>query len=145
MPRPRYTRAHYFQSLDVRSHFGQAPRKDGRALIAAGDFNTKGDEERLAYLTGGNLFSLVRYACQSQAACDFRLSPRTARPWLETQDLQAFFSGSRITVTPVRAELMFHEPVAGERLSDHDGYLVTYRLSWPLKDKTAPFSVAAAP
>jgi hypothetical protein len=49
---------------------------------------------------------------------------------MDTQDLQAFFPGARIDITPIAIEAMFDEPVDGVMLSDHDAYLVEYRVSW---------------
>ena len=33
-------------------------------------------------------------------------------------------------VRPLKVETVFASPATGGRLSDHDGYLVHYRLSW---------------
>ena len=53
----------------------------------------------------------------------------TPRPWLEAQDLQAFASDGPVAVQPLAARPVFDNHDA-PRLSDHDGYLVRYRLSW---------------
>lgn len=37
---------------------------------------------------------------------------------------------SPVRIEPVRAELVFREPVNGRELSDHWGYEVHYRISW---------------
>jgi hypothetical protein len=52
-------------------------------------------------------------------------------PWLDTQDLQGFDNGALVAVRPLRVEAKFDGPSTGGKLSDHDGYEVTYRLSWP--------------
>ena len=52
-------------------------------------------------------------------------------PWMDTEDLQGFESGGGVTVEPIRVEAMFDKPWKGDTLSDHDGFLVVYRLSWP--------------
>jgi hypothetical protein len=63
--------------------------------------------------------------------CDVQLSWDGDEPWMDTQDLQGFESGRQVRVKPVRLEAMFDAPQDGKMLSDHDGYLVTYELSWP--------------
>ena len=52
-------------------------------------------------------------------------------PWMDTQDLQFFGEGEHVAIRPVRVEAMFDGGASGPRLSDHDGFLVTYELSWP--------------
>ena len=52
-------------------------------------------------------------------------------PWMDTQDLQFFADGEQLTVRPVRVESLFDGGASGPRLSDHDGFLVTYELRWP--------------
>jgi hypothetical protein len=44
-----------------------------------------------------------------------------------------------INVRPIRVETVFGASGSGGRLSDHDGYLVRYRLSW------GPASMVASP
>ena len=52
-------------------------------------------------------------------------------PWMDTQDLQFFWPGDRVSIRPIRVEAMFDGGPSGPELSDHDGFLVTYELSWP--------------
>jgi hypothetical protein len=40
--------------------------------------------------------------------------------------------------TPVRVEAVFDEPWRGKPLSDHDGLLVVYRLSWSVRSSLGP-------
>ncbi len=58
-------------------------------------------------------------------------------PWLDTNDLQGWASGSRVKVKAIMVEALFDEPhpeapkiKGNNNLSDHDGLLVRYRLSW---------------
>jgi hypothetical protein len=37
-------------------------------------------------------------------------------------------------VEPIRMEEIFDKPVDGKMLSDHSGFLVVYRLSWPIQE-----------
>jgi hypothetical protein len=109
--------------------------ESGRALIAGGDFNTKGDRERLNYLKKGPFTPIVRFYCtQVVDDCEIKTSFDGDEPWRDTQDLQAFYSGERIKVRPVVIDAVFDEPYEGRRLSDHDGYLVVYRLTWDPAD-----------
>ena len=44
----------------------------------------------------------------------------------------------------MRAEAMFDKPVKGRVLSDHDAYVVTYRLTWKLQNLASTTVLAAA-
>jgi hypothetical protein len=59
-----------------------------------------------------------------------RLSWDGDTPWMDTQDLQGFDSGTRVSLRPVRVDALFDEPWKGRPLADHDGLLVVYRLRW---------------
>ena len=52
-------------------------------------------------------------------------------PWMDTQDLQFYADGRTVRIRPLRVEAMFDGGPSGPRLSDHDGFLVTYELRWP--------------
>ncbi|MGH6658424.1 MAG: endonuclease/exonuclease/phosphatase family protein, partial [Sphingomicrobium sp.] len=52
-------------------------------------------------------------------------------PWMDTQDLQFFWSGTGVTIRPIRVEAMFDGSPDSPQLSDHDGFMVTYRIEWP--------------
>ncbi len=127
--------AHNLQTDDIYNFLSLEIFDNGRALIAGGDFNTKADRERLEFLLRSDHSPIVRYYCtQSEGLCDIRMSFDGDEPWLDTQDLQAFYSGERIDVRPIAIEALFDEPVEGEMLSDHDGYLVEYLISWKPSD-----------
>jgi endonuclease/exonuclease/phosphatase family metal-dependent hydrolase len=102
-------------------------------LIYAGDFNTRNAEERFEHNAETLPGELVMQYCLAESArCDARMSWDGDEPWLDTQDLQGFSDGAKVEVRPVRAEAMFDKPVNGRKLSDHDAYTVTYRLTWRL-------------
>lgn len=127
--------AHRIQSDEMHDILFGEVTDDRRALIAGGDFNTRRDRARLEYLAAGDISPIVRVYCTRAAGlCDIRMSFDGDEPWLDTQDLQAFFPGRRIDVRPIAIEAMFDAPVDGRMLSDHDGYLVAYRLSWDPED-----------
>ena len=123
--------AHNLQADESRDFLRSELADDGHALILGGDFNTKQDHDRLNYLAPKGVTPIVRFYCtQVVDDCDIRMSFDSDEPWLDTQDLQAFFSGERIMIRPIGIEAMFDRPIEGKMLSDHDGYLVYYRLSW---------------
>jgi endonuclease/exonuclease/phosphatase family metal-dependent hydrolase len=101
-------------------------------MILGGDFNMRGDDNRFARFTETVPYTLVHRHCSDPAAgCDVLLSWDGDAPWMDTQDLQSFQDGTVVTVRPMRVEGMFDEPWLGAPLADHDGLLVTYRLTWP--------------
>lgn len=140
---PRARAAHRQQVDEIGALMARA-RNDNWPFIYAGDFNTKRSEARFAHnadVMGGTL--VTHYCLKPASGCDARMDWTGAAPWLDTQDLQGFESGSRVDVRPIRAEEMFNEPVNGRVLSDHDAYVVTYRLTWKL-EKLASLEMAQA-
>lgn len=109
-------------------------------LIFGGDFNMKHAKDRLDYAVAevDKPFYEVTYWCSRPGhTCDVRMSYDSDHPWLDTQDLQGWLPGGHIDIEPVMVEALFDEPdpdapmIRGRKtLSDHDGFLVRYRLSW---------------
>ena len=126
--------AHNLQMQEIRDFIVNFPG-EGRALLFGGDFNMKQDRERLGALNERGQQSFVRVYCTVNVdECEIRMSFDSDEPWLDTQDLQGFFDGERIKIRPIIVEALFDEPVNGKMLSDHDGYLVVYRVSWNPQD-----------
>jgi hypothetical protein len=76
--------------------------------------------------------SLVHQVCADKTSgCDVLMSWDGDEPWMDTQDLQFFWPGSVVSARPVRAEALFDGKPGSPQLSDHDGFMVTYRLEWP--------------
>lgn len=124
--------AHRQQVDEIGDFLARTLNKDW-PLIYAGDFNTRNAEERFEHNARTMPGEFVRKYCLAAAErCDVRMSWDGDAPWLDTQDLQGFKDGEKVEVRPVRAEAMFDKPVNGRKLSDHDAYLVTYRLTWRL-------------
>jgi endonuclease/exonuclease/phosphatase family metal-dependent hydrolase len=99
--------------------------------MLGGDFNIRNSDARFDFLEPRMPLALARRYCQSpEHGCDVRMSSDGDAPWMDTQDLQFFRSGSRVTVRPLRMEAMFDGGPSGDRLSDHDGARVIYELSW---------------
>jgi len=123
--------AHNLQ-VEETARFILQQRHPGNPMIMGGDFNMRGDDDRFARFAEMVPYTLVHQYCSDPApGCDVRLSWDGDAPWMDTQDLQSFQDGNIVTVRPLRVEGMFDEPWLGAPLADHDGLLVTYRLSWP--------------
>lgn len=128
----RSLKAHRLQVNEV-SRFVEQRWDRRNALLFGGDFNMRNAPARFDHFTEKTPYRLVHQHClEPEAKCDLRLSWDGDAPWMDTQDLQGFESGNMVTVEPIRVEAMFDKPWRGKPLSDHDGLLVIYRLSWPL-------------
>jgi endonuclease/exonuclease/phosphatase family metal-dependent hydrolase len=122
--------AHRFQT-DQSAAFLARARDPVNPLIFGGDFNMRHAPGRLDYFTYRKPYQIVHHYCTVIVSdCDVRMSWDGDAPWLDTQDLQGFDNGALIAVRPLRVEAKFDGPSTGGKLSDHDGYEVTYRLSW---------------
>ncbi|WIA58238.1 endonuclease/exonuclease/phosphatase family protein [Sphingobium sp. WTD-1] len=130
-PGPRNLAAHERQALEA-SAFIDASHDDAYPLIFGGDFNMRHSEPRWENFSRYQALNLVHRVCADAASgCDVRMSWDGDEPWMDTQDLQFFWPGDRVSVRPIRVEAMFDGGPSGPELSDHDGFLVTYELSWP--------------
>lgn len=115
-------------------------------LIFGGDFNMRHSEDRWAEFSEYHPLTLVHEVCVDRASgCEVRMSWDGDAPWMDTQDLQFSADGERVTVRPIRVEAMFDGGESGPRLSDHDGFLVTYELSWPTGMAAQPVCEKARP
>ena len=104
-------------------------------IIYAGDFNTRHSEDRFGHNAKTLPGKLVaQYCLEPQSGCDARMPWTGDAPWLDTQDLQGFAGVPQIDIRPIRAEKMFEKPRNGKMLSDHDAYMVTYRLTWKVEN-----------
>ena len=123
--------AHRYQT-DESAGFLARARNPANPLIFGGDFNMRRAPDRLDHFTYRKPYNIVRHYCTVIVNdCDVRMSWNGDAPWLDTQDLQGFDDGAVVNVRPWRIEAVFDKPSSGGKLSDHDGYEVTYRLSWP--------------
>jgi hypothetical protein len=122
--------AHRYQT-DQSATFLARARDPANPLIFGGDFNMRRAPDRLDHFTYRKPYHIVRHYCTVIVKdCDVRMSWDGDAPWLDTQDLQGFDDGAVVKVRPLRVEAVFDKPASGGKLSDHDGYEVTYRLSW---------------
>lgn len=103
--------------------------------IWGGDLNMRHSEERIVHFVeqaGENLNEVSSWCLENPDACDLKIRSDSDTPWFENQDLQGWTSGTRVNVQPIRIEEIFDDPVDGVMASDHSGFIVIYRLSWPV-------------
>ena len=108
-------------------------------LVWGGDLNMRQSEDRIRYFVeqaGESLNEVSSWCLKNPAACDVKIRSDSEMPWFEYQDLQGWSSGQRVTVKPVRIEEVFDEPADGVMASDHPGFIVIYRLSWPVSPQS---------
>ena len=128
VPTSRSLKAHNLQVDEVLSFI--ADHRDARApMLVGGDFNTKQAPARYYHRAEARPYKVVSEYC-ADTACEGQTAGADTQPWLRSQDLQAFSSLGPVEVQPIRIETLFADPATGGKLSDHDGYLVRYRLSW---------------
>ncbi|MCI4591608.1 endonuclease/exonuclease/phosphatase family protein [Sphingobium sp. BYY-5] len=129
-PAPRNLAAHDRQSLEA-SAFINRTHDDAYPVIFGGDFNMRHSEPRWENFSRYQSLKLVHRVCADPASgCDVHMSWDGDEPWMDTQDLQFFWPGDRVSIRPIRVEAMFDGGPSGPELSDHDAFLVTYQLSW---------------
>lgn len=126
----RHLSAHEAQVIEL-DRFIDQKRDLNHPVILGGDFNMRGSEARFSFFEGRQPLDMVhRYCAERRGDCDVRVSFDGDEPWMDTQDLQFFDSGSRVSIRPVRIEALFDGRPGSPRLSDHDGFRVIYELSW---------------
>lgn len=132
----RHNAAHARQVQALSTFLAEAALE--RPVVFGGDFNMRGSHQRFEVFETGNTLRLVhRYCAAHEDLCEVELSWDGDAPWMDTQDLQLFSSGSAVAVRPVRIEAMF-DGASEAKLSDHDGLRVTYELSWSVDDDALP-------
>lgn len=108
--------------------FIEANRNAGAPMLVGGDFNVKNAPERYYFDALKRPYTVVSEFCSRDGSgCGAGAADAVAEPWLRSQDLQAFAPGG-VRIRPVEVATLFD--ARGQRLSDHEGYLVRYRLSW---------------
>ena len=103
-------------------------------FIWGGDLNMRHADDRIRFLverSGGRLNEVSSFCVENPDRCEVVRRWETDTPWYETQDLQGWLPGTRVDVYPFRVERLFDEQVGKYMPSDHDGWVVHYRLSWP--------------
>ena len=130
-PESRNRAAHDRQALEA-SEFIDNTHDDNYPVIFGGDFNMRRSEPRWENFSRYQSLSLVHRVCIDRSSgCEVKMSWDGDAPWMDTQDLQFFWAGSAVTIRPIRVEALFDGSPESPQLSDHDGFMVTYRLEWP--------------
>lgn len=130
-PAPRNLAAHDRQALQA-SRFIDDTHDDAFPIVFGGDFNMRHSEPRWENFTRYQKMTLVHRTCvEAASGCAVEMSWDGDAPWMDTQDLQFYWPGDPVTIRPVRVEALFDGRPGSPQLSDHDGFMVTYRLSWP--------------
>lgn len=137
----RHLQAHGVQTSELEAFLVRNGNANA-AMILGGDFNMKDSPERFRqFQSVSNRMTLVHEWCSRQRLfCDVQMSWDGDAPWMDTQDLQLFRAARDTILVPVRVQAMFDGSEGDPRLSDHDGFLVTYRLTWNLSASKAEIS-----
>lgn len=131
-PAIRSLAMHHAQAGELAT-FIDTEHRAGNPMILGGDFNMRHSEARFDFFASRIQLTLARKHCQDpRSGCDVQISFDGDAPWMDTQDLQFFRSGSLTRIRPIRVAAMFDGKADSPKLSDHDGYRVTYEISWPL-------------
>jgi hypothetical protein len=135
VPIARAHEAHRLQ-VDATLEFLDATVNFDLPGIWGGDLNMRRSEDRISYFvdqSGDALREVSSYCTENPANCEMNIHDNSDQPWFQTQDLQGWADGAQVSVEPIRMEEIFDQPVNGKMLSDHSGFLVDYRLSWPVQ------------
>ena len=141
----RSLQAHNLQIVQI-AKFIERHLMPEQPLIFGGDFNIMdagGQFDNMATYhekragAEGHKKGLSLFICADDPGCEMRVTPPTKELPLISQNWQGFSFGEEVKIKPLRVEPLFHRPdprglsIRGRpTLSDHDGRLVTYRLSW---------------
>ena len=131
-PSKRNLAAHDRQAQEA-SQFIDHTHDDAFPVIFGGDFNMRHSEPRWENFTQvPEDVAGPRSCADKSSGCEVKMSWDGDAPWMDTQDLQFFWSGRHGRIRPIRVEAMFDgRPGIRRTLSDHDGFLVTYEIEWP--------------
>jgi endonuclease/exonuclease/phosphatase family metal-dependent hydrolase len=144
VPAAHSLKAHNRQ-VDSLIAFINRNRTEGAALLVGGDFNIKTAPDRYEHDRAIRPFKVVSEFCYEGAPCE-GFARKDDTPWLRSQDLQGFAGRPELEVRPTAIAALFDSSANGGVLSDHPGYMVRYRLSWPtLQLAAAPARAAVQP
>jgi endonuclease/exonuclease/phosphatase family metal-dependent hydrolase len=131
VPAERNGAAHALQVSQL-SRFIDLHTAADRPVILGGDFNMRRSVARFDRyrIRAGQLTLVHEFCADRRDLCDVRMSWDGDEPWMDTQDLQFFRGGSKVSLRPARVEAMFDGAADSPKLSDHDGFRVTYGLEW---------------
>jgi endonuclease/exonuclease/phosphatase family metal-dependent hydrolase len=144
VPKERHLEAHLRQTREL-SEFVSVTGNRTTPTIAGGDFNLRGADTRQYHFNRKfPVDNVHRFCIEQPDECEVLEDWPHEEQWRRVQNMQLFTSGNIVTVRPVRAEGMFDGGPSGPVLSDHNGFRVTYQLSWSTS-AVAPSLCAPAP
>jgi endonuclease/exonuclease/phosphatase family metal-dependent hydrolase len=121
--------SHKLESREL-ADFVDSMRDPSHPAVLGGDFNVRHAEERFSAFEEAQSMTLVHRYCLKGSTCDVEMNWEDDQPWLDTQDLQLFEQGARVSIRPIRVRTMFDGGAGGPVLSDHSAFRVVYDLSW---------------
>lgn len=124
VPIERSLFAHQRQ-VDELADFVRRYHNPNHVFLLAGDLNVRRSNERLEYLQAEFKQTFTRAYCEQKRTCQGNNTR-----WQDHQDHQSFASAPSVRILPIHAEEIFDQPVGKRMLSDHNGYLVVYRIFW---------------
>jgi endonuclease/exonuclease/phosphatase family metal-dependent hydrolase len=142
----RHAEAHRRQMYEL-ADFIRASSPLTDPILIGGDFNMRNSDVRHTTFDritpdshptaeqAAPLGNVHRYCSEHRDTCDVR-QDWAEDQWFRVQNLHLFQSGTVVTVRPIRVEGMFDGGPSGPVLSDHNGFRVVYRLSWPASETT---------
>jgi hypothetical protein len=130
VPDERSLYAHNRQ-IDELALFLKTHHDETHPLLFGGDFNIRNNPERLSYTLSNLSYPFVGAYCDHYPQlCHAPPARSRAEAWYNSEDQQGFEGTAAVQIRPVSAQAVFDQPVNGRMLSDHNGYLVVYRIDW---------------
>jgi endonuclease/exonuclease/phosphatase family metal-dependent hydrolase len=132
----RHVPAHERQTREM-AEFAQTTGNLDDPTVSAGDYNMRNSDARHYTFTRKiPLENVHRYCGENPDRCEIKEEWPHDDQWRRVQDLQLYASGAAVKVVPIRVEGMFDGGPSGPVLSDHNGFRVTYSVSWPVSANT---------
>ena len=119
----------YRRQVDVTSEFVRQNRNDRLPFVFSGDFNMGSVEERRDYLFASTLDVGDENDGLRVLASQGHRSPGIDEVIGHGADYQFYFSSPQWKLEATRTSIPFGAANAGKELSDHVGFVVTYRLT----------------
>lgn len=121
--------AHQGQTMELHSFIARH-RSAAFPLVAGGDYNVRNAPARYDYAALERPYTVVsEYCAMLRRECLDEAHRDKGKPWLATQDLQAFSDGA-VRIRPTSSTWLFAGGASGRVLSDHPAYSVRYRMTW---------------
>lgn len=133
----------YRRQVDVSAEFVRQNRDDRLPFVFAGDFNMGSVEERRDYLFASPLGVGDQNDGLRVLASQGDRSPGIDEVISHGADYQFYFSSPKWKLEAIKTSIPFGAANAGKELSDHAGFVVTYRLTPKIAAQDAEASHAS--